>query len=427
MKLTRFKTKCRELRSIMRTEYGHIFRDEGVALVLVLALLIYATVYSVAYDTQVLRNIPIGVVDLSRTHSSRALINIFDAAPNIEVAYTPVSMEQAREMFFDRKIYGIVYIPDDYERTLMRGERSVVGVYVDASYFLMYRQTFSDVVSGVNTVGSEVEFSRLLAGGASLPQAETISDPVSLRTTDLFNPYLGYGTFVMPSIIIIIIQQTMLIGIGMIGGTWREFGLYRKLALPGERRLSTIPIVLGKSLCYLSVYCVTGLYILVVHYKMFHFPMNGSFGAVLGFMIPYALACIMLAVAVSTLFRYRENSILLLLWTSIPMLLLSGASVPREAIPPALYAFGKIFPSSSGVEGFVRIQTAGATLREVAPQVITLWILAGVYFVLACLGVRRVIRIEERNAEKPAGDSPCGCTAVSDAGTGSCTAGSVPA
>ncbi len=53
------------------------------------------------------------------------------------------------------------------------------------------------------------------------------------QSHNLFNPYLGYGTFVMPAIIMVIIQQTMLIGIGMIGGTWREFGLYRKLCPAG--------------------------------------------------------------------------------------------------------------------------------------------------------------------------------------------------
>ena len=61
----------------------------------------------------------------------------------------------------------------------------------------------------------------------------------------------------MPAIIMVIIQQTMLIGIGMIGGTWREFGLYRKLCPAGRRRMSTLPIVLGRGLVYALIYAVT--------------------------------------------------------------------------------------------------------------------------------------------------------------------------
>lgn len=215
----------------------------------------------------------------------------------------------------------------------------------------------------------------------------------------MFNPYLGYGTFVMPIIIMVIIQQTLLIGIGMIGGSWREFGLYRTLALPGRRRLSMMPIVLGKSLVYASIYAVTITYILGFHYTMFGYPMNGKFTTIVAFMIPYVFACIFMGIAVSTLFRYRENSLLLMLWTSIPVLMLTGASFPGEAIPRWLMVLGKIFPSSSGVDGFIRIQTTGASFEEVLPQFKMLWELCVVYFGLACLGIRRVLCKEEGMCE----------------------------
>lgn len=98
------------------------------------------------------------------------------------------------------------------------------------------------------------------------------------QSHNLFNPYLGYGSFVMPAIIMVIIQQTMLIGIGMIGGTWSEFGLYKKLIPPGRRRMSTLPVVAGKAFVYASIYAVTLFYILGLHYKLFHFPTNGHGG-----------------------------------------------------------------------------------------------------------------------------------------------------
>lgn len=387
----RVKVKWLEYRSVLKAEYGHIFKDGGVVLLMVLALLIYATLYSLAYRTEVLRDIPVGVVDLSNTPASRQLVRVFDATPNVHIEYKPGSMEEAEDLFYRRKIYGVIYIPEDYERNLLKGTPAIVGVYADASYFLMYKQVFSDVVAGITGTGSEVEFSRLLSQGINEPQAEAVVNPVSYSVTNLYNPYLGYGTFLLPAIIIVIIQQTLLIGIGMIGGTWREFGVYRKLIRPGERRLSTIPIVLGKATAYLSVYAVTVTYIFTVHYKMFDYPMNGVFYDILLFMIPYVLACIFLGIALSCLFRYRENSILFLLWSSIPVLLVSGASLPKEAIPTWIYNLGKVLPTSSGVEGFLRIQTMGASLSDVKPQVTTLWILCLVYFIISCLAIRVVL------------------------------------
>ena len=103
-----------QLLIVMRNEYRTIFTDAGVLLILVLAIFIYATLYSSAYGAQVLRNVPIGVVDECRTPTSRSLIDLFNAGPNTYVAYEPTDMEAARRLFFDRKIYGIVYIPSDY-------------------------------------------------------------------------------------------------------------------------------------------------------------------------------------------------------------------------------------------------------------------------------------------------------------------------
>ncbi len=110
-----------ELASVIRNEYKAVFTDGGVLLVMVLAIFIYSTLYASAYAPEVLRNVPIGVIDESQTPSSRELIRTFDAGPNTYVAYEPSGMEEAEELFFARKIYGVVYIPQDYEKQLLGG------------------------------------------------------------------------------------------------------------------------------------------------------------------------------------------------------------------------------------------------------------------------------------------------------------------
>ncbi len=57
-----------------------------------------------------------------------------------------------------------------------------------------------------------------LESGVSSKQAEALSNPVSISVRNMYNPYLGYATFIMPAILMVIIQQTLLIGIGMVGG-----------------------------------------------------------------------------------------------------------------------------------------------------------------------------------------------------------------
>ena len=381
-----------QFREVVRNEFRAVFTDEGALLILVFALLIYSTTYSLAYGPEVLRNVPIGVVDHSHTAASRQLTATFDAGPNAYVAYEPADMEEARKLFFDRRIYGIVYIPEEYERHLLNGEQADVALYVDASYFLMYRQVFEELVATLGLTGASVGMQRLLLHGTELPQAEATVQPVVYQSHNLFNPYLGYGSFTMPAIIIVIIQQTLLIGIGMIGGTWREKGLYRQLCPVERTRMSTLPIVLGRALVYLLIYGVTVSYVLGVHYKLFHYPDNGTAGAVALFMAVYLAASIAFSLAVSTLFRTRESSLLLLLWTSIPVLMLSGVSFPKEGIPRWLYHLGQLLPSSSGINGFIRIRSMGATVAEVVPEICILLLLTAIYGGLALFGIHRLLR-----------------------------------
>ena len=410
MKTTRFQIKYREFVNTLKHEYRFIFHDPGAILIIIGAIFIYSLAYSLAYGPQVLRNIPIAVVDHSNTASSRQLCRAMDATPNLWVAYKPTSMIDAKELFLTRKINGIVVIPSDYEKKLMRAEKVNLAVYADASYFLMYRQVFFDISKSVLTTGAEIEWLRFVSKGVPAKQAATLSDPVGSKIENLYNPYGGYATFIMPAILMVIIQQTLLVGIGLIGGTWRERGLYRSLVPKGEKRLSVLPMVLGKSVVYLSIYTVTLLYVLGFHYKIFGYPMHASFLQVVLFLLPYLLSCIFMGIALSTVFRHRENSLLFLLFASIPFLMLSGASIPKESMPDWLFTLGKAIPSSSAVDGFIRLQSMGASLSEISVPWITLWILTGVYLVLACIGIRllmhRIEREEEQEAAKISPELP---------------------
>ncbi len=276
--------------------------------------------------------------------------------------------------------------PSDYEEKLLGGQQAVVSLYVDASYFLMYRQAFQELVSGIGTTGAMVEFQRLIAKGANIPQATATTQPVIYQSHNLFNPYLGYGSFVMPAIIMVIIQQTMLIGIGMIGGTWSEFGLYKKLIPPGRRRMSTLPVVAGKAFVYASIYAVTLFYILGLHYKLFHFPTNGHTADIIAFLIPYLLSCIFLGIAVSTLFQRREQSIMLLLWCSIPALMLSGASVPAKRCLNGSTCSARFCRAAAGRRIHPN-QSMGASFSDVLHEVRILWILTIVYGGFAAVGI----------------------------------------
>jgi len=367
--------------STVKDEIRAIFCDAGAMLILVFAMLIYTVIYSVAYGKEVVTDVAIGVVDEDNTQSSQRLIDGIRSGPNTMVAYEPVSMADAEELFYDGDIYGVVYIPSRYEQRLLSGRQANAGVVLDGSHLLLYRQVLEQAAADILTQGAGVEVSRLMASGVDVSFIKGIVEPVIYDSHTLYNPTLGYGSFVMPTIVVVIIQQTALIGIALIAVRRR---------LRGEMYVAkticrATTDVLAKILVYTILYGVNLTIILGVIWPIFGFPNVGRTQDVALLMLIYCIAVISLSLTISHLFRRRETPIIVLLWCSVPVLLLAGLSYPKEAFPSWLYALGELLPSSSAVRAFVDIGTMGASLVDVTGELYMLLFLAVGYLLTAII------------------------------------------
>lgn len=357
--------------SILKIEWSAVWHDEGVALIVVFALFIYGISYSLGYGGEVLNEVPIAIVGGGNGSISQALAQKIDASPKVRVAHEVADMVEAERLLRERKVWGVVAPSPDFDRDVLSERQAKVAILGDASYFLAYREVVEGAVATIQQMNREIIEQR---DGAYNP-------PILFEQRNLFNPSLGYGIFVMPAIILLIVQQTALIGIGMVSATRRE----RCEQYPTK---SAVTITIGRTLAYIAIYAVTLGFMLTVHYSLFGYPMRGAWWRCVAVVAPYLLAVIFLAQAVGSLFRHRESPILWLLWLSIPFLLVSGVSLPPQAFPKWLYLLGKIVPSSSAVEAWIAIQSRGASLSDIAPQLTLLWVLVLFYASLAICGNR---------------------------------------
>ena len=395
----KYSSRLRQIASVARIELREIATDGGVLLIMVFAIFIYTSLYGAAYGSEVLREVPIAVVDESATSSSRDLVRAMDEGSGAYVAYVAQDMAEARRLLYERRVYGVAYIPSDYERKILGGEQANVAIYCDASYFLIYRVLFEQLATAVTYAGAEISLRRVVAEGVAPEQAVTAVEPVIYESHTLFNPSLGYGIFVMPAIFILILQQTLLMGIGIIGGTWRERNLYDEL-MPDGSRPSLVALVMGKILTYSMVAGAVAALALSIPYYLLGYPMLGSIATVVAVVAPYILACTMLGIALSTLFRRRESAILWLLWSSLPILMLPGVSYPTSAMPRVLALLGSLLPSSQAVEAFIRVRDMGASTLEVASSILRLWVLVVVYGVVAVSLLAREIKDRPKRIER---------------------------
>ena len=158
--------------------------------------------------------------------------------------------------------------------------------------------------------------------------------------------------------------------------------------------------MVGKALAYLMVYAVMGAFLTLVVPRLFHFPQLASWQNMLAMMTPYVLACVFFGMTVSCLVRYRENVMLIVVFVSLPLLFLSGISWPQSNIPGYWQGVSWLFPSTYGVRAFVRMNTMGGTLGDVAPELRYLWIQVAAYMGAACLVYGHQLRLSNQHAKE---------------------------
>lgn len=369
-------------------ELRSISKDAGVMLLFFVAILAYPVIYSVAYEKESLREIPVAIVDQDNSALSRQYSRMVDATEQMHVVMKAMSMEQAKQAFFHGKVRGVVLIPSEFEKNIYKGTQTSVSIYGDASYFLVYKQTLSGGLFSTSTFAAGIEVKRLLAKGARVEQAMRQRDPISCNIYSLYNPSSGYGSFVMPGLILVILQQTMLIGIGMIGGTRKERFQNHFLLPLGMRKGEIAPILFGKAGAYMMIYLLDSLFALIWIHHWFEFPDKGNLWNVFILLVPFFLAVSFLGLAISVFFRRREHSLIFLVFLSPAVLFLSGLSWPSTAIPPFLFKLAHIFPSTVMVPAYLRVRTMGVGLNAVSFELMFMMVQVVVYFILAYFAFR---------------------------------------
>lgn len=372
------------LLSIIKEEFKAIFHDEGVLLLLIGALLIYSTLYGLIYSPEVVHKIPIAIVDNDNTTMSHQLQNMTAATSGADVLYNPTDLESAKALFLDRKISGILYIPEGYQNRILSSQQSHVSLYADGSYFLLYGDFTSNLSDVILTAGAQLKQESLIKLGLSPQQATATASPIDSKVETLFNPYKGYAASIMPAVLVVIIQQVLLLGIGMIMGTRREKNGWTKY-----RDQSTGMIFIGKTIVYLLIFIPLTFYIFGLDYHFFGYPENGLWWELALFLVPYLLSVIFLGFTLGALMPTREASVIYLVSLSIFFVMISGITWSPYVMPHWIYGLGQIFPSSSAVNGVTLIRSCGASLHDVLQQWITLWILTAIYGLTALLAISK--------------------------------------
>lgn len=352
----------------MATEWRRLAGNSGAVLVMLGGVVFYALFYPAPYQAQVVRELRLVVVDADHSALSRQLVRMADATDQLELAAVLSDRREAERWLRDGRAQAWIEIPSGFQRRALRGEFQAIGAYANAAYFLVYSQAAEGLNQAIASLNAGVVMGKLRLQGAPAASLSALRDPAPLVPRPLFNPAGGYANYVVPAVLMVILQQTLLIGLGLLGGP-----------APVPAGASRTATLMGRALVYVGLHAACLLFFLGVVYSLYQLPQHATPWTLGLFLLPFSLGVSLLGMLLASLFRSPEFSMQALLLTSIPAIFLSGFSWPVEAMGWPLRALAQLLPSTHAIDGFVRLNQMGAQPTHVAGDWLALVALCIVY------------------------------------------------
>ena len=370
------------------TEWNAIKNDKAVISTFFSVAILILVVYTYIYSNQVVKEVPVAVVNQDASKMSRDYTAMLNATEGTKVISTYTDLQEAKVAYYSKKVEGIVIIPKNFEKNIRSGKQSYISTFSDASNMVFYKKILGDisVINGYFSAG--IAINKQLAKGIPLDQAKQNYTPIQAISTSLFNTTSGYATYMIPMLTALIVQLVLLMGIGLLGGSRQEdiatHTNFPRLLHKG----GTIPVLLAKAFLYTAIFIVIIPIQIGIVYTLFSIPVRSSLFNVYLFFVPYIFSVVFLGIAISSFFKRREDSILFLVLLSIPSIMLSGLSFPKEGFSGFYQLISKIIPSTPGITGFVKLTQMKASFIEVIHEWNHLWLLVIVYFILAAFSLK---------------------------------------
>ena len=368
-----FRRWSTDMGRVFRNEWSLVLGDVGVILFFFILPLAYPIVYTLIYNPEVVEKMPVAIVDNCRSAESREFAFKADACPAIKVYSFPADMAEARSQMAAGDIFGIIEIPSSYARDLATGQQTHIQFYAEMSLLLRYRSFLSALTDLQMELVGERTAEKI--EGHGLGSLAVSGMPVKSHSNFLGDTEQGFASFVIPGIVI---DPKAVNGVSASATVW------------------------GKTLCYLVCYIPVTLYILRFIPEIFNLPHYGSPADYLLFIFPMLLASAFLGQTLNYFMKERESAFIIIVFTSVVFLFLSGLTWPRYAMSPLWLALGDLVPGVWGVEGFIRINSNAASLAETATAFKAMWILAAVYMLSAFWVTAYIDAREKRRATEHA-------------------------
>ncbi|WP_261817914.1 ABC transporter permease [Vibrio gallicus] len=338
-------------RDVLYAEIKAIICNPVVMLTVFGGVLFYSLLYPLPYAKQTPLEQKVTIVNLDNSKLSYDLERMVDATPQVSIARRAHSIEQAKQQFLDGTVSGVLVIPEHFYKDLLLGKSPTLAYAGDASYFLVYGTIVEGLARAGGTIAAQAKVARLIMDGEPSVSAQSHYHSIDTNIKPVFNASMGYINYVVPAVFVLILQQTLIIGIGVVGAS-------------DKARHSPKQLLVRVTL-FIAIYLILMGYYFGWSFHLYGIETHAQLFQLLLFAIPFLLSACLLGVCLGLWVPRREWVTVVVLMSSMPLVFSAGFIWPLESLPQPMIWLSNLFPSTPAIQGFLRLNQMGGEFEQV--------------------------------------------------------------
>jgi ABC-2 type transport system permease protein len=350
----------REIWQLTKREIDIISGDGSIILTIFIAPLLYMLLLGTIYMKKDIHSVDMAVIDMDRTQLSRTYIRFIESTEKAHVKYMPENIEESKDLFYRFKVFGVLVIPEGFGKNVMTLKGSDVTLYLNNSRFLMSNEINKAVQKVSLMLGAGLRLKYFEETGTNPREAMEIVMPVKPEINFMYDIFNNYGYFLLPGLLLLILQQTLVVGLGESISIERQENLLPQWLKPS---ISIFTSVAGKNLFYFVLYMAYSLLVFAVLFPFYKLPVKGNPLDLALLMALFITAMLLFTNLLASFFKKQLLYMEIIAFTSYPIFLVTGYTFPRYALPDVYVWFSYILPTTPFMETLIKISQQNATIK----------------------------------------------------------------
>lgn len=384
--------------NIARNEFAQIRKSRITLFLYSLFPLIIFLCFSIVYKNEIIREIPVAIVDEDKSDLSRTIVQFIESSPSMRIVKYCNTQDEIKEEFLRGKIHGAFYFPSELSRNIKSGKQSDVIMFIDASNLLISNSLLNDGTKILKTVNAGIILKRFKSSGMTEKQAMNLVNPIKVESNILYNPNYSYLTYLIPGLTTFILMMIVMMGsVPIINHKITESDFRNELLLTNKK---IFPIVIGKSIPHLLFHFANALILVGIIFPIFNISIKSSPFILVIYLFYFIIISFSFGLMLSSLIPKRSFATEVALFILTPAFIYSGLTYPLWAMPQIHQAIAKLIPFTYFLSGFIKLYEMGTSLIYLKKEILVLSIFLIASFIITIISIKTRLKIHKENSDE---------------------------